>query len=74
MLALWSNAFPKTVKDFNEEKNRGDAYTWHVTLECRAGALCCKFKHHAVIQYWSYNVKHMAILIYESVPQSQLLT
>ncbi|CAH3014392.1 unnamed protein product [Porites evermanni] len=40
MLTLWSNAFPKTVKDFNEEKNRGDAYTWHVTLECRAGALC----------------------------------
>lgn len=78
MLTLWSNAFPKTVKDFNEEKNRGDAYTWHVTLECRAGALCCKFKCHAVIYYWSYiavtSVKHMALLIYESVSQSQLLS
>ena len=72
MLALWSNAFPKTVKDFNEEKHRGDAYTWHVTLECRAGALCCKFKRHAVIYYWRYiavtSVKHMVLLIYESVP------
>lgn len=43
MLALWANAFPKTVKEFDQEKNRGDAYTWHVTLECRAGALCCKY-------------------------------
>lgn len=42
MLALWANAFPKTVKEFEQEKSRGDAYTWHVTLECRAGALCCK--------------------------------
>ncbi|PFX25411.1 HEAT repeat-containing protein 5B [Stylophora pistillata] len=40
MLALWTSAFPKTVKEFDQEKNRGDAYTWHVTLECRAGALC----------------------------------
>ena len=43
MLALWANAFPKTVKEFDQEKNRGDAYTWHVTLECRAGALCCEY-------------------------------
>lgn len=43
MLVLWGNAFPKTVKEFDQEKNRGDAYTWHVTLECRAGALCCKY-------------------------------
>ncbi|XP_027038809.1 HEAT repeat-containing protein 5B-like [Pocillopora damicornis] len=40
MLALWTNAFPKTVKEFDQEKTRGDAYTWHVTMECRAGALC----------------------------------
>lgn len=48
MLALWANAFPKTVKEFEQEKNRGDAYTWHVTLECRAGALCCKYTHDCV--------------------------
>lgn len=40
MLALWSNVFPKTVKEFEQEKARGDSYTWHVTLECHAGALC----------------------------------
>lgn len=45
MLALWTNAFPKTVKEFDQEKTRGDAYTWHVTMECRAGALCCKYLH-----------------------------
>ena len=41
LLALWSSAFPKTVKEFEQEKARGDAYTWHVTLEFHAGTLCC---------------------------------
>ncbi|XP_015763644.1 PREDICTED: HEAT repeat-containing protein 5B-like isoform X1 [Acropora digitifera] len=40
LLALWSSAFPKTVKEFEQEKARGDAYTWHVTLEFHAGTLC----------------------------------
>ncbi|XP_072842444.2 HEAT repeat-containing protein 5A isoform X1 [Pogona vitticeps] len=40
MLLLWKCAFPISPKDLETEKNRGDSFTWQVTLESRAGALC----------------------------------
>ncbi|CAG0891768.1 unnamed protein product [Cyprideis torosa] len=40
MLLLWRNTFPRSAKDLESEKSRGDAFTWQVTLEGRAGALC----------------------------------
>ncbi|XP_077993059.1 HEAT repeat-containing protein 5B-like [Glandiceps talaboti] len=40
MLLLWRNAFPRSAKELESEKARGDAFTWQVTLEGRAGALC----------------------------------
>jgi len=39
MLLLWRNAFPRSAKELDSEKARGDAFTWQVTLEGRAGAL-----------------------------------
>ncbi len=39
MLLLWKNAFPRSSKEAEAEKQRGDAFTWQVTLEARAGAL-----------------------------------
>ncbi|XP_061141109.1 HEAT repeat-containing protein 5B [Syngnathus typhle] len=40
MLLLWRNVFPRSQKELEAEKTRGDAFTWQVTLEGRAGALC----------------------------------
>lgn len=39
LLLLWRNAFPRSAKELEEEKAQGDAFSWHVTLEGRAGAL-----------------------------------
>ena len=39
LLLLWRNAFPRSTKELESEKMRGDAFTWQVTLEGRAGAL-----------------------------------
>ncbi|XP_067680006.1 HEAT repeat-containing protein 5B-like isoform X1 [Haliotis asinina] len=39
MLLLWRNAFPRSSRELESEKVRGDAFTWQVTLEGRAGAL-----------------------------------
>ncbi|XP_052827932.1 HEAT repeat-containing protein 5B [Octopus bimaculoides] len=39
MLLLWRNAFPRSTKELESEKARGDSFTWQVTLEGRAGAL-----------------------------------
>ncbi|CAG0883432.1 unnamed protein product [Darwinula stevensoni] len=39
MLLLWRNAFPRSQKELDSELARGDAFTWQVTLEGRAGAL-----------------------------------
>lgn len=39
LLLLWRNSFPKSIKDFDAEKLRGDLFTWQVMLEGRAGAL-----------------------------------
>ncbi|XP_030804716.1 HEAT repeat-containing protein 5A isoform X4 [Camarhynchus parvulus] len=40
ILLLWKCIFPSSSKDLETEKTRGDAFTWQVTLEGRAGALC----------------------------------
>uniref|UniRef100_A0A670Y6H4 HEAT repeat-containing protein 5A n=1 Tax=Pseudonaja textilis TaxID=8673 RepID=A0A670Y6H4_PSETE len=40
VLLLWKCAFPVCPKDLETEKKRGDSFTWQVTLESRAGALC----------------------------------
>ncbi|NXN88262.1 HTR5A protein, partial [Bombycilla garrulus] len=40
VLLLWKCIFPASPKDLETEKTRGDAFTWQVTLEGRAGALC----------------------------------
>ncbi|XP_030626856.1 HEAT repeat-containing protein 5A [Chanos chanos] len=40
MLLLWKCAFPLSVRDMDGELRRGDSFTWQVTLEGRAGALC----------------------------------
>lgn len=42
MLLLWRNVFPRSQKELEAEKARGDNFTWQVTLEGRAGALCGK--------------------------------
>ncbi|XP_059037828.1 HEAT repeat-containing protein 5A isoform X7 [Mustela lutreola] len=40
LLLLWKCVFPLSPKDLETEKSRGDSFTWQVTLEGRAGALC----------------------------------
>ncbi|NWJ10468.1 HTR5A protein, partial [Crypturellus undulatus] len=40
ILLLWKCIFPSSLKDLETEKTRGDSFTWQVTLEGRAGALC----------------------------------
>ncbi|CAL8109208.1 unnamed protein product [Calicophoron daubneyi] len=40
MLLFWRNAFPRSIRELEAEKQRGDAFTWQVMLEARAGALC----------------------------------
>ncbi|KAG9336358.1 hypothetical protein JZ751_002705 [Albula glossodonta] len=40
LLLLWKCSFPLALRDLDAERNRGDAFTWQVTLEGRAGALC----------------------------------
>lgn len=40
LLLLWKNAFPRSAKEAEAEKQRGDQFTWQVTMEARAGALC----------------------------------
>lgn len=45
MLLLWRNVFPRSQKELEAEKARGDSFTWQVTLEGRAGALCGKDLH-----------------------------
>lgn len=47
MLLLWRNAFPRSTKELESEKARGDAFTWQVTLEGRAGALGGQLSQHS---------------------------
>ena len=38
-MLLWRNAFPRSAKELESEKARGDAFTWKISLEARGGAL-----------------------------------
>ncbi|XP_077093699.1 HEAT repeat-containing protein 5B [Siphateles boraxobius] len=40
MLLLWRNVFPRSQKELEAEKARGDSFSWQVMLEGRSGALC----------------------------------
>uniref|UniRef100_A0A8D0GDE6 Uncharacterized protein n=1 Tax=Sphenodon punctatus TaxID=8508 RepID=A0A8D0GDE6_SPHPU len=40
VLLLWKCVFPVFPKDLETERSLGDAFTWQVTLEGRASALC----------------------------------
>ena len=42
MLQIWSSVFPANAKDADLERSVGSLKTWQLTLENRAGALCCK--------------------------------
>ena len=35
-MLLWRNAFPRSDKELESEKARGDAFTWQISLEARA--------------------------------------
>ncbi|XP_073829450.1 HEAT repeat-containing protein 5B-like isoform X2 [Musca autumnalis] len=39
LLLLWRHSFPRSNKELESEKARGDSFTWQITLEGRAGAL-----------------------------------
>ncbi|KAM9294002.1 HEAT repeat-containing protein 5A [Gastrophryne carolinensis] len=39
ILLLWRSVFPQSPTDLDTEQRRGDAFTWQVTLESRAGAI-----------------------------------
>lgn len=39
LFLLWKSTFPRSVKEAEAEKGRGDAFTWGCTLDARAGAL-----------------------------------
>ncbi|XP_004711222.2 HEAT repeat-containing protein 5B [Echinops telfairi] len=51
MLLLWRNVFPRSLKELEAEKARGDSFTWQVTLEGRAGALCGESQRIALSEY-----------------------
>ncbi|KAL3316529.1 hypothetical protein Ciccas_004829, partial [Cichlidogyrus casuarinus] len=36
---LWRNAFPRSPRELDQERQKGDAFTWQVMLEARIGAL-----------------------------------
>ena len=42
ILTLWTSSFP-SKKDMDAEKGKGNLKSWQLTLENRAGALCCEF-------------------------------
>lgn len=54
MLLLWRNVFPRSQKELEAEKARGDSFSWQVMLEGRAGALCGK---HLSTNFLSFNFK-----------------
>ncbi|OXB83915.1 UNVERIFIED_CONTAM: hypothetical protein H355_009399 [Colinus virginianus] len=62
ILMLWKCVFPSSPKDLETEKTRGDSFTWQVTLEGRAGALC------AIKNF----VSHCAALLTDEVVQRLL--
>ena len=70
MMLLWRNAFPRTVKDLEAEKSRGDAFTWQVSLEARAGALAGKLVQ-VLIEWHGFTSCHLVeVNLYYSVTHS----
>lgn len=49
LMLIWKNSFPRSNKDLDSEKSRGDAFTWQITLENRTGALA------AMASFITYN-------------------
>lgn len=49
MMLLWRNAFPRSNKEIESEKSRGDAFTWKVSLEGRSGAMAAV---HTFLQFY----------------------
>lgn len=47
LLLLWRCVFPASLREQEMELRRGDYFTWQVTLEGRAGALCGRSTHHS---------------------------
>ena len=54
MMLLWRNAFPKTLKELESERARGDGFTWKISIEARAGALASM---HSFLQVMSFRKK-----------------
>lgn len=50
VLLLWKCTFPLSIQELHSECGRGDAFTWQVMLEGRAGALCGKISLHDATQ------------------------
>uniref|UniRef100_A0A3Q3XP86 HEAT repeat containing 5A n=1 Tax=Mola mola TaxID=94237 RepID=A0A3Q3XP86_MOLML len=50
LLLLWRCVFPASLREQEMELRRGDFFTWQVTLEGRAGALCgqCTLTQHSL--------------------------
>lgn len=44
LLLLWRCVFPASLREQEMELQRGDYFTWQVTLEGRAGALCGQYR------------------------------
>ncbi|CAF2246902.1 unnamed protein product [Rotaria magnacalcarata] len=40
LVLLWRNVFPRSQSDFEQEKQRGDSFTWTLSFNQRSGALC----------------------------------
>ena len=51
MMLLWRNAFPRTAKELESEKARGDGFTWKISIEARAGALASM---HSFLQVYTH--------------------
>ncbi|XP_063687997.1 HEAT repeat-containing protein 5B-like [Bolinopsis microptera] len=43
LMLIWKNAFPRSTKELESETERGDLFTWQVTLEGYSGALMSMF-------------------------------
>ncbi|GFX28551.1 HEAT repeat-containing protein 5B [Trichonephila clavipes] len=55
MMLLWKNSFPRSNKELEQERHRGDAFTWQVTLEGRAGALAGTGEYFPPLQFTCRN-------------------
>ncbi|CAK8692902.1 unnamed protein product [Clavelina lepadiformis] len=40
LILMWKTSFPRSMRELEQEKQRGDPFTWQLALEARAGSLC----------------------------------